>query len=137
MTQLPIEQPLPSQGTGDKPVPLSAAFASAEKSLDGRRGQFRGCCETQLRRCQRGTTPLAGEIMISDFGFRRCALSGVMKGFRNFDCAEHVRDALEVVCHRREADFDLCTGQPTHQQTRMSENSVLHSSEGMLDGGSA
>jgi len=27
MTQLPIEQPLPSQGTGDKPVPLFAAFA--------------------------------------------------------------------------------------------------------------
>jgi hypothetical protein len=29
MTQLPIEQPLPSQGTGDKPVPLFAAFAKA------------------------------------------------------------------------------------------------------------
>jgi hypothetical protein len=40
MTQLPIEQPLPSWGTGDKPVPLSAAFVSAGKSLDGRRGQF-------------------------------------------------------------------------------------------------
>jgi len=27
MTQLPIEQPLSLQGTGDKPVPLFAAFA--------------------------------------------------------------------------------------------------------------
>jgi hypothetical protein len=29
---------------------------------------------------------------------------------------------LDVVCHRREADFDPCTGQPSHQQTRMSED---------------
>ena len=45
-------------------------------------------------------------------------------------------DAFQVICHRREVDFDLCTGQPAHQQTRMSEDTVLHRSEGMLDGGS-
>jgi hypothetical protein len=31
-----------------------------------------------------------------------------MKRLRQFGCAEHVRDALEVLCHRREADFDAC-----------------------------
>ena len=37
---------------------------------------------------------------------------------------------------RREADFDPCTGQPAHQQTRMSEDTVLDRRKGMLDGGS-
>jgi hypothetical protein len=72
-------------------------------------------------------------LTLTGFGivrFRSCALSGVMKRLRQFGCAEHVCDALQVVCHRREADFDLCTGQPAHQQTRMSEDTVLNRSEG-------
>lgn len=63
-------------------------------------------------------------------------LSGVMKRFDQFGCAEQVCDALQVICHRRESDFAPCTGQPTHQQTRMSEDPVLDRREGMLDGGS-
>jgi hypothetical protein len=63
-------------------------------------------------------------------------LSGVMKRFGQFGCAKDVCDALQVICHRREADFDPCTGQPAHQQTRMSEDTVLDRREGMLDGGS-
>ena len=64
-------------------------------------------------------------------------LSGVMKRFGQFGCAKDVCDALQVICHRREADFDLCTGQSAHQQTRMSEDTVLDRREGVLDGGSA
>jgi hypothetical protein len=56
-----------------------------------------------------------------------------MQCFRQFGYTENVRDELEVVCHRRDADFDLCTGQPSHQQTRMSEDTVFDRSEGMLD----
>jgi hypothetical protein len=68
--------------------------------------------------------------------FGRCALLGVMQRFRQVGCTENVRDALEVVCHRSEADFDLCTGQASHQQTRMSEDTVLDRCEGMLDSAS-
>jgi hypothetical protein len=98
---------------------------------------IRGCCETQFRRSQRGTTPLAGEIMISDFGFRRCALSGVMKRFHQFGCAEHVRHAFYVVCHRCEPDFDPCTRQPAHQQAWVSEDPILDGCKGMLGSTSA
>ena len=52
---------------------------------------------------------LSGGFRISDCAFGRCVRSGLMKGFRQFRCAEHICDALEVVSHRREADFDLCT----------------------------
>jgi len=34
-----------------------------------------------------------------------------MKRFRQFDRAEHVCDALQVIRHRREADLDRCTEQ--------------------------
>ena len=44
-----------------------------------------------------------------------------MKRFSQSGCAEHVRDALDVVCHRRKADFDPYTGQRAHQQTRMTK----------------
>ena len=44
-------------------------------------------------------------------------LSGVMKRFGHFGCTEQVCDALKVVCHRREADFDPDAGQPAHQQS--------------------
>ena len=64
-------------------------------------------------------------------------VSGTMKRFRQFDRAQHVCDALDVVRHLREADFDPCTGQPTHQQTWMSKDAVLDRREGMLDGRSA
>ena len=33
-------------------------------------------------------------------------LSGVMERFGQFGYAKHVRDALGVMCHRRESDFD-------------------------------
>jgi hypothetical protein len=56
-----------------------------------------------------------------------------MKRFRQFGCTEHVCDALDVVCHRCEADFDSCTGQPAHQQTRMPKDAVLDRRDGMLD----
>lgn len=58
-----------------------------------------------------------------------------MKRFRQFDRAEHVCDALEVICHCREPNFDLCTGQAAHQQTRMSEDTVLDR-DGHEDSGS-
>jgi hypothetical protein len=64
-------------------------------------------------------------------------LSGLMKRSSQLGRAEHIHHALDVVCHRRQADFDLCTGQPTHQQTGMSEDPVLDRCEGMLDGRSA
>jgi hypothetical protein len=51
-------------------------------------------------------------LTLSGFGIVRslAALkSGVMKRFRQFGCAKHVRHALDVVRHRREADFDPCT----------------------------
>jgi hypothetical protein len=57
--------------------------------------------------------------------FRRCVLLRVKERFRQFGYAEHVRDAFDVVCHRREAEFSPCTGQPAHQQTRMPEDPVL------------
>jgi hypothetical protein len=41
--------------------------------------------------------------------FSKLRLSGVVKRFRQFGCAEHICDALEVICHRCEADFGLCT----------------------------
>lgn len=63
-------------------------------------------------------------------------LSGVMKRFCQFGCAKHICDALQVICHRRESDFDPCAGQPANQQTRMSEDTVLDRREGTLDGGS-
>jgi hypothetical protein len=40
---------------------------------------------------------LVGVLRIWDYELRRCALSGVMKRFRQFGGAEHVRHALEVV----------------------------------------
>jgi hypothetical protein len=45
--------------------------------------------------------------ILSGFGivFLRRALSGVMKRFGQFGCAEHVRDALDVVWHRSERNF--------------------------------
>jgi hypothetical protein len=60
-----------------------------------------------------------------------------MKRFGQFGCAEHVCDALDVVCHRREADFDPCAGQSAHQQTRMPKDTVLDRCEGMFDSASA
>jgi hypothetical protein len=39
---------------------------------------------------------------------------------------------LQVTCHRRESDFDPCTVQTAHQQTRMSEDTVPNCREGML-----
>ena len=50
--------------------------------------------------------------MISDFRFHRCALSGVMKRFHQFGCAEHVCHTFYVVCHRCEADFDRAPDNP-------------------------
>jgi hypothetical protein len=44
--------------------------------------------------------------------FRRCVLTGVTKCLRQFGCAEHVGEALEVVSQCRNADFGSCTGQP-------------------------
>ena len=40
-----------------------------------------------------------------------CFLSDVMKRLHELDCTEYVHDALDVVCHRREADFHLCTAE--------------------------
>jgi len=60
-----------------------------------------------------------------------------MERFRQLGCAQHICDAFQVISHRREADFDLCTGQSAHQQTRMSEDTVLDRRERMLNGGSA
>jgi len=54
----------------------------------------------------RSSTPSDFEI-----GFCSCVRSRAMKRFRQFDCTEYVCDALQVVCHCREADFDLCTRQ--------------------------
>ena len=47
----------------------------------------------------------ADALNIWDCAFDRSALSGVMKRFGQFGCAEHVCDALQVIRHRREADF--------------------------------
>ncbi len=102
------------------------------KGEDGMRGRY----ETQFRKLSNDANALAEVLRIWDCAFGRCALSGVMKRFRQFGCAEHTCDALDVVCHRREADFDPCTGQPAHQQTRMSEDTVLDRREGMLDSAS-
>jgi hypothetical protein len=59
-----------------------------------------------------------------------------MKRFRQFGCAEHVRDALEVVSHDGDADFGLSACQASQQQTRMPEDAVFDCSEGMLNCGS-
>lgn len=42
--------------------------------------------------------------------------------------------AFQVVGHRCEADFDLCTVQPTQEKSWMSEDPVLHSCKWMFDG---
>ena len=60
-----------------------------------------------------------------------------MKRFRQFDRVQQLCHALYVVRHRRETDFDPCTGQPAHQQTWMSKDTVLDIREEMLDGGPA
>ena len=64
-------------------------------------GLCRGRYETQIRRSERSDVDSLSEaLMIEDFAFRRRALSGVMKGFRQFGSAEHVGDALEVTCRQ-------------------------------------
>jgi hypothetical protein len=52
-------------------------------------------------------------------------LLGALKRFCEFDCAEDVCDAFEVVSHRGETHFDLCTGQPAHQEPWMAANSLV------------
>src|SRR6185437_9152738 len=49
--------------------------------------------------------------------------------------AEQVEDALQVVCHGGEPDFDLCAAGASQQQSGMAEDTVLERGEGMLDGG--
>jgi hypothetical protein len=39
---------------------------------------------------------------------------------------------LDVVCHRREADFDHCTGHQAHQDTRGPEDTELDRCDGVL-----
>ena len=68
---------------------------------------------------------LANTYRIRDCASRSRSLSGEVERFRQLDRAEHVCDALQVIRHRRETNFDLCTGQPAHQQTRMSEDSAV------------
>ena len=84
-----------------------------------------------------GRNARANTSRIRNCALRRRSLSGEVKRFRQFGCAEHVCDALEVVSHCRYAYFGSRTGQPTHQQTRMSEDAVLDRSVRMLDRASA
>lgn len=95
----------------------------------------RGCYKTQFRRLSKGTIALGNTLRILELCVPSPGLSGVMERLRQFDRAEHVCNALEVVCHRREADFNPCTGQSAHQQTWMSEDPVLDRCERMLDSG--
>jgi hypothetical protein len=96
-------------------------------------GPVGGCCETQFCRSKKDTTSPVEALVISNCARHLCASMSLTKRFRQFGRAEHICDALEVVCHRREADFDPCTGQPPHEQTRMPEDTVLDRREGMLD----
>jgi hypothetical protein len=89
-------------------------------------GSERGRYETQFRRWNNDADARSHSqklrLRVSLMG-----LSGVMERFGQFGCAKHVRDALEVICHRCESDFDPCTGQPAYQQTRMSEDTLARS----------
>jgi hypothetical protein len=69
----------------------------------------RACCETQFRRwCKDARSSLVDALMMSDCARHECASSSLMKRFRQFGCTEHIRHALDVVCHRCQADFDPC-----------------------------
>jgi hypothetical protein len=57
---------------------------------------------------QKGHDARANASNIQNRALLSRVLSGVVKRFRQFGCAEHVCDAFEVICHRRETDFDLC-----------------------------
>jgi hypothetical protein len=56
-----------------------------------------------------------------------------MKSLRQSGCAKQICDALEVVSHRREADFGSYARQPKHQQTRVAEDTVSDRCEWMLN----
>src|ERR1700745_2033743 len=111
---------------------MRAYQPSASISM-GAPDSFRGRYGTQFRRSEKDGEGIAHDLRTWSCAFRPDALSRVMQRIRQFGCTEHVRDALEVVCDRCEADFDLCTGQTAHQQTRMPEDTVFDRSEGMLD----
>ena len=94
----------------------SLCTCSSFSGGQGRRcGQERGCCETQFCRSNKDTTSPVEALVISNCARHLCASMSLTKRFRQFGRAEHICDALEVVCHRREADFDPCTRQPAHQ----------------------
>jgi hypothetical protein len=61
-------------------------------------------------------------------------MSGLVKDSREFRRTEQVCDALEVVCHGREANFGFRAGQSTQKETRVSEYPVLDRCKGVLDG---
>jgi hypothetical protein len=60
--------------------------------------------------------------------------SSEVEGFRQFGYSKHLSHALEVICHCRETDFDLCTAQSAHQETRVSKDLVLDRRKGVLYG---
>jgi hypothetical protein len=128
VTHLPVHSPL-----SEVCLPC---WREAQDDPGGRCGQERGCYKTQFRRLSKGTIALGNTLRILGLCVPSPGLSGVLERLRQFDRAEHVCNALEVVCHRREADFNPCTGQSAHQQTWMSEDPVLDRCERMLDSGS-
>jgi hypothetical protein len=110
--------------------PLWTPLKRKEKACKAREnlsGPVRGRYETQFSKwgADRGIRAGAGACEIRNCTVWGDALRGSTKRFRQFGCADHVGDALEVVSRCGNTDFRLCTGQTAHQQTGMSEDAVF------------
>lgn len=81
-----------------------------------------------------GTNVHANDAKAANHALWSHILSGLVKDPCHFGCTEHVCDALEVVCHGRETNFDFRAGKFTKQETRVSKNPVLDRRKGVLDG---
>ena len=85
----------PQRGSGRRIPPLVSKIQVATTNA-GARAQG-GLTPDFLALSWKDAIALVGVLRIWDYELRRCALSGVMKRFRQFGGAEHVRHALEVV----------------------------------------
>src|SRR5271154_2764055 len=93
----------PVQSVTDVPVhslPLAdLAVAVAFRGAKRRFGQERGRYETQFRRSWKDTSALADALRIWDCAFRRSALSGVMKRFRQVLLGKCWTSIVRYCCH--------------------------------------
>jgi hypothetical protein len=68
---------------------------------------------------------------------RLSCLTRMLECLGRFGDIEHISNALQVISHRSDANFDPRTGQTPHQQSCMPEDSIFYRREGMFDCASA